>query len=631
MSSEINPEVEAPSQEREQLVRPNRIQVNIVSTLSSHKGSEMVVVHPQQKVGDLLLAYLQGKEFPHGYMYCLRDEDGLLLWNSSYIGNLSDGTDPLTLYVCMGPEQGVKNIPRMLLYVIATWAAMLFTFIFFLNLFAPSILSGSTSTPSPLHAASVSNRYELVVDAGSVHTDISLYEWGAKINNTGVVHEIFSCETAAGQGVSSFFQKPEAVQDYLLNSQCLKDAIERVPATQRDTTDIFLGTTAGMRILNATNPLAAQQIIGNISVALNKTNLHYTNPNAVILSGEKEGVMGWITSNYLSHKFGASPNSTKSEPDQEPMGALDWGGASAQITFIPRDSSQGNHVVTLFNKQYNVFTKSNLCYGQAEGLKRYLVGLIYKQYQFNGQIVSTLNSPCHPKGKKVYKTSAKSLLESPCARYKDSGFQKLLNSTSQNTTFSFIGQSDPSQCTHEILPQFNLNHCRSTYEQGHCLDSSSIPRPRNDAKFLAFSTYWYLLRALQENRTKMGEAHFEGMSEKLCASSYHSTSFMSKYGPDYRQNSCFKSVFMDLLLSAGYKKDDWVNISFVKRVSDAEVGWSLGYMLQKTNQLSDKVLYVMEERTIFLIILFALSFYTAIIYILWYICTYTGNDKMIQR
>ncbi|TRY74660.1 hypothetical protein TCAL_00713 [Tigriopus californicus] len=631
MSANDAPQVEAPSQERERLVRPNRVPIKIISTLSTHKGSEVFQVHREQRVGNVLLAYLQGKNFPEGNAYCLRDEDGLLLWNSYPIGDLVSSNDPIVLYVCMAPN-GEKNIPRMCLYVIVVWALMLFTFIFFLNIFAPSILSRSSTDPAPLHAASIANRYEVVVDAGSVHTDVSLYEWGAKINDTGVVQEIFSCETAAGQGVSSFVQKPEAVQDYLLNSSCLLDAISRVPEDQKGSTDIFLGTTAGMRILNATNPIAAQQIIGNISLALNKTKLHYTKPNALILSGDAEGVMGWISSNYLSHKFAVSPNASDSDiSDQEPMGALDWGGASAQITFIPRDSSQGNRVVNLFKKQYNVFTKSNLCYGQAEGLKRYLVGLIFKQYQTNGRIEFNLQSPCHPKGKKTYKTDAKALLESPCARYKDGEFQKMLDGVSGNSTFTFIGQSDPARCKQEIRPQFHLSRCRSTYEQGHCLNSSSIPKPQDDAKFLAFSTYWYLLHALQENHTQVGEAHFEGMSEKLCSSSYGFTSFMSKYGADYRHNSCFKSVFMDLLLSEGYKKDDWVNISFVKRVSDAEVGWTLGYMLQKTNQIPDRVLYVMEQRTVFLITLFATSFYAAIIYMLWYICTYSGNDKMVQR
>ena len=42
---------------------------------------------------------------------------------------------------------------------------------------------------------------------------------------------------------------------------------------------------------------------------------------------------------------------------------------------------------------------------------------------------------------------------------------------------------------------------------------------------------------------------------------------------------CFKGIFMRHLLKFGYHLQDWDKIEFVKRVSHAEVGWTLGYTL----------------------------------------------------
>jgi hypothetical protein len=49
---------------------------------------------------------------------------------------------------------------------------------------------------------------------------------------------------------------------------------------------------------------------------------------------------------------------------------------------------------------------------------------------------------------------------------------------------------------------------------------------------------------------------------------------------------------MHRLLTRGYHFGDWDDISFVKRVSDAEVGWALGYMIRDdgTHQIVNRTL-----------------------------------------
>ena len=60
------------------------------------------------------------------------------------------------------------------------------------------------------------------------------------------------------------------------------------------------------------------------------------------------------------------------------------------------------------------------------------------------------------------------------------------------------------------------------------------------------------------------------------------TRYLEPMGRDVQHNSCFKGLFMHRLLTRGYHFDEWEDISIVKRVADSEVGWTLGYMIQRS-------------------------------------------------
>ena len=59
--------------------------------------------------------------------------------------------------------------------------------------------------------------YGVVYDAGSVHTTVSVYAWSKrKLNGTGVVREVASCEIPVARGISSFYSNPQSVKNYIL-------------------------------------------------------------------------------------------------------------------------------------------------------------------------------------------------------------------------------------------------------------------------------------------------------------------------------------------------------------------------------------------------------------------------------
>ena len=59
-----------------------------------------------------------------------------------------------------------------------------------------------------------------------------------------------------------------------------------------------------------------------------------------------------------------------------PVGALDMGGASTQITFVPPNHAQKSVEITLYGKKYPVYTHSFLCYGIKEAQRRFLAQLV---------------------------------------------------------------------------------------------------------------------------------------------------------------------------------------------------------------------------------------------------------------
>ena len=107
-----------------------------------------------------------------------------------------------------------------------------------------------------------------MVDAGSSHTSLKVYRWpGEKENDTGLVKQYKkSCHSdgmASLQGIQYYsyvtlhVDSGGAISQYIYDPSkagpslkgCLDNAKEIVPHDRRSDTPIFLGATAGMRML----------------------------------------------------------------------------------------------------------------------------------------------------------------------------------------------------------------------------------------------------------------------------------------------------------------------------------------------------------------------------------------------
>ena len=122
--------------------------------------------------------------------------------------------------------------------------------------------------------------YAVVFDAGSSHTEMFVYQWPADksngLGNTSSVDEFFVCPLNAltikdpAQNGNSL--KLKAISDFEHHADhlngyfqpCLQEAIRRIPSSRHKYSPIFLGATAGMRLVRSENVQSSDRILERI-------------------------------------------------------------------------------------------------------------------------------------------------------------------------------------------------------------------------------------------------------------------------------------------------------------------------------------------------------------------------------
>uniref|UniRef100_A0A8C9JR14 Ectonucleoside triphosphate diphosphohydrolase 8 n=1 Tax=Panthera tigris altaica TaxID=74533 RepID=A0A8C9JR14_PANTA len=229
-------------------------------------------------------------------------------------------------------------------------------------------------------------KFGIVFDAGSSHTSLFVYRWPAdKENDTGVVSQALVCQ-AKGPGISSYASNPAQAGESLQG--CLEEALALIPEAQQRKTPMFLGATAGMRLLSQKNSSQARDIFEAVTQVLGKSPLDFW--GAELLAGQDEGALGWITINYV---LGMLVKYSFSGEWIQPLegtlvGALDMGGASTQITFVPGGPILDKSTQTtfrLYGSEHSVYTHSYLCFGRDQMLSRLLAQLVQVEASSPGQ------------------------------------------------------------------------------------------------------------------------------------------------------------------------------------------------------------------------------------------------------
>ncbi|NWU31397.1 ENTP8 diphosphohydrolase, partial [Dyaphorophyia castanea] len=416
-------------------------------------------------------------------------------------------------------------------------------------------------------------KFGMVFDAGSSHTSLFVYEWDSdKENDTGVVSQTLSCDVQ-GQGISSYASNPREAGDSL--RECLEKALQAVPAEKQRDAPAYLGATAGMRLLREQNSSAAEQVLAEVAKTMQEYPVAFK--GARILTGEEEGAYGWITINYLLDSF--TKYSPKAHAWLRPeaaniFGALDLGGASTQISFMPEGSATSQKEAsefTLYGYSYSIYTHSYLCYGQNEVLQRLAKELIVESFPS-----TRVHHPCYPKG---YSESVplSSLRASPCTDGSDPRLPL------GDSSVTLEGRGSASGCRAALRKLFNFSACGQSQD----CTFDGVYQPPLRGQFIAFSAFYYNLKFL--NLTEgQSLAVVRAAIEGLCARSWEDlSSSYPKENPKWLPKYCANANYILTLLLDAYKFNEtsWNNIFFQMKAGSADVGWTLGYMLNLTNMV----------------------------------------------
>lgn len=278
-------------------------------------------------------------------------------------------------------------------------------------------------------------------------------------------------------GLSSFAENVEDISGYL--APLLEFAWRTVPPSLHAETPLYVLATAGMRLLA---PQAQADVLEATCHFLRfHSNFHIDVPSADgpcgrsvrIITGEEEGMYGWLAVNYLMDGFGPS------DSDRTTYGFLDMGGASTQIAFEPSPSVRGSATNLLDIRlrmlggeeiKHQVFVTTWLGYGTNQARERYLRQLLKRHTDVVSEDNSVVEDPCLPKDLRRN--------------------ENLLHDAESSRTRALIGTGSFTHCLAETEPLLNKGApCRDI----PCLfDGVHVPPIDFSAShFIGVSEYWY--------------------------------------------------------------------------------------------------------------------------------------------
>ncbi len=212
-----------------------------------------------------------------------------------------------------------------------------------------------------------------------------------------------------GTGISTFADDPEDLPGYL--RPLLAHAQDHIPPSLHAETPLFLLATAGMRLLSPEQQ--AEILLKTCHFFVHHSHFKMHAPSDAgpcgssvrIITGEEEGLFGWIAVNYLMDGFAGSSNPTT-------YGFLDMGGASTQIAFEPNKAHQHDAKslvdvsLRLLNGQeisHKVFVTTWLGYGTNQARERY-VGQAISDFEEHPSDDDVVPDPCLPKDLELIET-----------------------------------------------------------------------------------------------------------------------------------------------------------------------------------------------------------------------------------
>ena len=348
--------------------------------------------------------------------------------------------------------------------------------------------------------------------------------------------------------------KPEEIPEYL--EPLLKYAKSLVPDEDKKRTPIFLFATAGMRVLEQS---AQDEIIAAVRKTLKKSpfNFTYQEDWARVISGREEGVFGWVTTNYLMD------NLMDHDAKSKVVGALDLGGASLQITFLPKEAPvKHEYVLTLPNNDFSLYTYSFLQFGQ-DLMTKNLMNLSLHKASVGGDLPTDVSFPCYLSG---YNETVE------------------LENNGTKRKHNMIGAGDYEKCSQYELELMNLT-ARCEADPCHI---SGIYQPNVTGDFYAMSGFYYTAHfyKIDNGKNKTSARLFREHAQDFCSRSWANVTKEYDLDKDLLKVYCLTGSYIYNLLTAGFGFDaENTNVYFTSEINGTTLNWALGGLIAEASLL----------------------------------------------
>lgn len=343
-------------------------------------------------------------------------------------------------------------------------------------------------------------RFGVVIDAGSSGSRLQIYSWKDPgvvlaeqddiVRNTlpKVEKGVKAGEdwiTKVEPGLSSFADNPEGVASYL--EPLIQHAQSRIPPSLESETPLFLLATAGMRLIS---PVQQARVLNAVCQYLRSSSNFRIDDESKdgpcglsvqIITGEEEGLFGWIAVNYLMDGFSGGTS------EKTTYGFLDMGGASTQIAFEPADSDLRSDNEVLVDVRlrllsgeevkHRVFVTTWLGYGTNQARERYISETIRRAE--DDQTLDTgdldyIPDPCLPKDLVV--SEGKPRLDG--------------SPVHSSVPYKLVGTGSFTQCLQKTAPL--LNKEAPCAEEPCLFNGVHVPLINfSSSHFIGISEYWY--------------------------------------------------------------------------------------------------------------------------------------------
>ena len=419
------------------------------------------------------------------------------------------------------------------------------------------------------HAASTSEAvspYWIVLDGGSTGSRLHIFEFAdGKCNRRG--------SKKAWTPLSSFgstnVNNNSDVAHHLL--PLFQYAAEIIPVQYYNSTVVKYQATAGMRLLDEN---VQRQIYHQLYIGLrNDPSFVFRSlqPSDIgTISGSQEGFYGAVAANYLQGLIDVHLHLQK--PDHPPIGALDMGGSSTQIVFLPQSDNKNSCSIDENDDSNNSNDNDLICQEMdfpTRMQEQDFFSVSYLSYgvdQFRERLWDVW---IQDEQKREIKDDD-DIIYNPCFF---AGYEM------EYKGFVLHGTGDAESCQDAILEQLHL-------PQG-------LPKIRG--KFFGMSLYFFTLDCLRELSGDV-DLHLawptpsiDELSQALhtfCGREWtgdleeiqHTAHIHSR--AEILPHRCFESVYLVTLLRDGYGfHPSSRDITFSFHVHQSEVEWSMGMAL----------------------------------------------------